>query len=101
MAESLNKKNRALSRWIQNLSPGSWIAVVVIILIGGRYFWIQASQLPPHRQKIVDAFGSAALFYAPPQIDSQGKRFTFIKTTEKGFGLYLGNVITGKKVILH
>ena len=79
--------------------PGVWIAAVVIILIGGRFFWINANR-PAHRQEIAAAFGSARVFYGVPQVDHNGTQFTYVATSDHGYSLFLCDAITGRKRVV-
>src|ERR1022692_1967061 len=88
---------RKMIRRIQVLPSGLWITAIVIASVGGRYLWICVNR-PEHLQEIVAAYGSVSVFEEDlPRSDSAGRRITFVKTAESGFGLYLCDTVTGQK----
>jgi hypothetical protein len=76
--------------------PGIWIVAMVIVLVGGRVFWVSANR-PAHRVEIATAFGSIGLFYGPVQTDSAGTRITYIQQGEKGLAVFLCDTATGHR----
>jgi hypothetical protein len=79
--------------------PGLWIALLVVLLLGGRYLWLRLDH-PAHLHEIAAAYGSVGLFYAAPQSDAAGKRVTFVETSDHGYGVFLADTATGKKTLV-
>jgi hypothetical protein len=88
------------SQWIRSLPAGLSIAILVVVFVGGRYLWICAGR-PSHRQiEIASAISSVGTFYGNPQPDHAGNHIAFVRTGERGYGIYLANTATGKKTNL-
>jgi hypothetical protein len=86
-------------RWMRVFPPSIWIIVMVIALVGGRLFWVNASR-PAHRKEITDTFGSVSLFYGVPQANHDGSQFTYVATDAQGYALFLCDASTGRKRIV-
>jgi hypothetical protein len=87
------------SGWMRGSPSGFTIVALVIILIGGRYFWLYAER-PAHRQEIAAAYGSVGLFYGNPETDSAGKHIIFVETSDRGYGVFLTDTATKRKTII-
>jgi hypothetical protein len=94
----LVKQSPRLKKWMRILPPGIWILAAVIILIGGRMIWVNESR-PAHLREITDAFGAVRLFY-DVQINHSGSRFTYVATSDHGYGLFLCDTATAHKQLL-
>jgi hypothetical protein len=86
-------------QWMHVFPPGVWIVICVLGLLGGRMLWVNASR-PAHRQEIAAALGSASLFYGSPQLNHDGSRFTYVATSDIGYGLFLFDNATGHKKMI-
>src|SRR5689334_11012972 len=78
------------------LFSGRWLAGIVIAFVALRFVWIEFHQ-PPHFNEITLAYGSDAIFYGSPQVDHKGVRFTFVKNSSHGDGLFLYDTTTGQQ----
>jgi hypothetical protein len=84
---------------VQVLPPGLRLAAMVIVLVGGQYLWVCIDR-PAHRQELASAFGSVGIFYGAPQPDHSGNRFTFVETSDHGYGLFFADASTGHKTLM-
>jgi hypothetical protein len=85
--------------WTRILPPSIWITLLVLVLVSGRLFWVNASR-PAHRQEITDAFGSGCEFYGLPQINQDGSQITYVATDDHGYALFLCDTATGRQQII-
>ena len=83
-------------RTMYALSPGLWIAALVIALVGGRMLWMSVNR-PAHRAEIATAFGSIGLLYGPVQTDHAGTHITYIQQGEKGLAVFLCDTTTKQR----
>jgi len=94
------QKPRAWLRQRASVIPaGLWVVMVVVALVFWRY--CSVSGMGMHLREITAAYGSTGLFYGVPQSDPAGKRITFCQMSDKGIGVFLLNVATGQKHLVH
>lgn len=84
---------------ISFLFSGAWLAGMVVALVGLRLLWIRLER-PAHLDEIAAAFGATSLFHGAPQVSHSGNHFTFVKTSDYGYALYLCDAATGQTRIL-
>ena len=77
-------------------TPGIWIALLALALVGGRLLWVSAGR-PAHRREITDAYGTARLFLGDPYLSHDGLKFTYQATSDHGVSLYVCEVATGHR----
>jgi hypothetical protein len=82
------------------IPPVRWLMVIfVVAVIGGRLIWIQG-QRPAHLREIADAFDSVGIISGAPQVNGAGDKFTFIRSTTNGAGIFLYDLTKGQKQLL-
>ena len=67
---------------------GKGLVILAVLFIGLRLLVIQLER-PAHFKEITAAYGADSLFYGVPQLSHSGNQFTFVKTSSKGYALYL------------
>ena len=72
---------------------------LAVCLVGGRYLWIWA-QRPVHIQEIAAAFGSVSRIYGMPQLNHDGRKITYMATSDKGYALFLYDVAARRKQVV-
>ena len=90
---------KALAR-MRGVRPGVWIALMVALGVAGRVSRATYQRHAAHRNEIADAIGSVGFFYGPPQPDHTGARVLYLRTSEKGMGLYACDVASKKTTCL-
>jgi hypothetical protein len=97
--KGLAKQSLKIQKWMQIFPLGVWIMAAAIGLVGGRFLWVKANS-PPDGKEITDDFGSVRVFIGPPQINHAGTKFTFMATGEKGYELFIYDLMSGKKQVV-
>ncbi|HEX5398613.1 MAG TPA: LamG-like jellyroll fold domain-containing protein [Verrucomicrobiae bacterium] len=83
-------------RWFASVSPGLWIAIAVVALVGGRWLWLRVHRAE-HAMEIAAAFGSASLQSDPAHFDNNFAYCTYTAFADtRGVALYLRETATGK-----
>ena len=75
------------------------LAIVVVLVLGGRFFWSRA-QRPAHLMDIADELGSIAEFRDPPSPNHAGTRLLVAQDAQNGPGVFLCDLTTGAKKLL-
>ena len=83
-------------RCIGVLPAGAWVAVAVVVLVGGRALWV-AGLREPRREEIAAAFGSMCLFDGCAQPDPAGTRVCYVRVGHLGREEYVLDVRTDEK----
>lgn len=91
IAEYCTKFRRRTAFW----RSGAGLVILAVAFVGLRLLAIQL-QHPAHFKEITAAYGADSLFYDTPQVDHAGTRFTFVKTDDMGYALFLCDADTGR-----
>src|ERR1700744_5208570 len=86
-------------RHIKDWPAGAWVAIIVLIFVGGRCLWIEMGR-PAHEREITAAYGAVGLFDGTPQADGTGKRVTFVETGDKVYALFVAAASPGRKTVV-
>ena len=79
------------------LRTGAGLTILVVALVGLRWWWIQA-QRPAYLAENAAAYGSLRTFYGPTQMNHDGSKFIYVATADdRGRALFLGDTTTGAK----
>ena len=78
---------------------GALIAAFVILFVAGRMLWIKASR-PAHLKEIASAYGAVTLFSEKLQLNRDGSKFTYLATSDKGYGLFFYDADKNQKQII-
>jgi hypothetical protein len=108
MLEQLSRKTwsrlepaaRKLALRIKSVRPAVWIVLLVVLAIVSRESSRFYRRHGSHRSEIADAIGSIGFFYGAPQPDHSGSRVWYLRTSEKGLGLFACEVASGKLTLL-
>ena len=76
---------------------GFGLTVAAVLFAVGRILYVHR---PSHLDEIAAAFGAANLFHGEPQVSHSGNQFTFVKTSDRGYGLYLFDINTSRNTVL-
>jgi hypothetical protein len=77
-----------------------WIVLFVALAVVSRESPRFYRRHVGHRAEIAEAIGSIGFFYGPPQPDHSGSRVFYLRTSEKGLGLFNLEVGSGKATLL-
>jgi dipeptidyl aminopeptidase/acylaminoacyl peptidase len=92
------KTGTHLRQRLGGAQAGWWLATLVVLLVGSRAIWVAARSNQANR--CAEEYGSSAVLLQSVQSDSVGNRIVYFSTTESGIGLFLQDVVTGKKTSL-
>jgi hypothetical protein len=102
------KKNRdGLLHRLSIIPNGFWVVILVIVLVGGRAFWNYAPA-PAHLDAIAEEVGNVAYMVKNEgvwkngklQLNYAGNKILFCQSSEKGVGVFLTDVASGKKKMI-
>jgi hypothetical protein len=85
---------------MKGVRPGVWIILIVMLLAARRELTGFYGQHGQHRDEIADSIGSIGFFYGPPQADHSNCRVWYLRTSEKGLGLFTRELASGKPTLL-
>jgi len=90
---------KPVSRRMSFMPIGCWIVILVVAVVGGRMLW---GKIKNHqRDEIAIAFGRACLPSGAPQPSHDGKRITLVQVGDKGIGVFLCDLATGRQQLIH
>jgi len=78
-----------------------WIIILVVLLVGARPVWTFI-QRPAHLNEIAAECGSGLIsFWGLPTANCAGTKIAYAQTTENGLGIFLNDLATGKRQLIH
>src|ERR1700761_8920438 len=78
----------------------AWLFLVTIFLFGGWRTYIVLKK-PAHLKEISRAHGYVGLIYGVPQSNADGTRITYSQMDDNGIGVFLLDLVSGKKMLVH
>lgn len=90
-----------LKRWFSNpVGIASLLAAFAILLVCGRRCYV-LRQTPAHLTEISRAHGYLGLIYGEPRPNPDGNRIAFSQMSEDGIGVFLLDLTSGKRTLIH
>lgn len=85
---------------LRQARPGVWVALLVAAAVASRELPRLYQRHVGHRKELAEAIGGIGFFYGPPQPDHSGSRVLYLRTSERGLGLFTYELASGKRTLL-